>query len=392
MVQEASLTRRRVLISGAGIAGCTLAYWLARRGMRVTVVERSVAQRSSGAPVDVRGPAADVADRMGITRALRVAQTDVSAMRFVTAQGAPAGRVELDALRRSEGDARDIELPRGALAGILADASRSDAEFIYDDHVQLLAQDACGVDVELARGGRHRFDLVIGADGLHSGIRRLTFGPEREFVRHAGLYVATVALSHDFDVGGDIVMCNAPGRSVTIHPGRRKPIAAFIFWHDTIRDFDHRDRQQHEQILARVYAGDGWHVPALLEETRSAVGDLYFDAVSRVDVPRWSVGRVVLVGDAASCVSLFGDGSTLAIAGAHTLAEALGEHGDFETALQEYEARHRALVMPRQQSMALGASVLVPRTRLGLGARNLALRLLPLAAPIWARRRRTPRA
>jgi len=374
--------RRTVLVSGAGIAGCTLAYWLVRSGTRVTVVERSAEQRSSGAPVDVRGPAADIADRMGITRELQQARTDVAGMRFVTAQGAPAARVDLAALRRSEGGSRDVELARGALAAILANASRSDAEFIYDDHVQSLAQDAGGVDVELARGGRRRFDLVVGADGLHSGIRRLTFGPESDFVRHAGLYVATVAPSRDFETGRDIAMCNAPGRSVTIHPGQKKPIAAFIFWHDTIRDFDHRDRHQHEQILARVYAGDGWHVPALLEETRSAAADLYFDAVSRVGVPRWTKGRVTLVGDAASCVSLFGDGSTLAIAGAYTLAEALGEHPNCETALRQYEARHRTLARPRQKSMTLGASLLVPRTRLGLGARNLALRLLPLAAPV----------
>src|SRR5262245_20809805 len=386
------MTPRTVVISGAGIAGCTLAYWLARRGMRVTVVERSTAQRSSGAPVDVRGPAADVADRMGITRALRQAQTDVAGMRFVTAQGVPAARVDVAALRRSQGGAQDIELPRGALAAILADASRSDAEFIYDDHVESLAQDAGGVDVELVRSGRRRFDLVVGADGVHSGIRRLTFGPESDFVRHAGLYVATVALSRDFDAGRDIVMCNAPGRSVTIHPGQTKPMAAFIFWHDAIRDFDHRDCRQHEQILTRVYGGDGWHVPALLEETRCAAVDLYGDAVSRVDLPQCTSRRVALVGYAASCVSLYGDGSTLAIARAYTLAEAFGEHADSETALREYEMRHRALVTPRQKSMTLGASLLVPRTRLGLNARNLALRLLPLAAPVWARRRRTARA
>src|SRR5262249_60300102 len=113
------------------------------------------------------------------------------------------------------------------------------------------------------------------------------------------------------------------------------------------------------------------------------------DAVAGGGSPRWTVGRVALVGDAASCVSLCGDGSTLAIAGAYTLAEALGAHDNYEAALQQYETRHRALVLPRQKSMALGASLLVPRTRLGLGARNLALRLLPLAAPVWARRRRT---
>jgi 2-polyprenyl-6-methoxyphenol hydroxylase-like FAD-dependent oxidoreductase len=383
------MVQRSVLISGAGIAGCTLAYWLARRGVRVTVVERSAAQRSSGAPVDVRGPAFDVVERMGITRELRQAQTTVAGMRFVTARKERAARVDLAALRRGENGARDIELPRGALAAILAAASHNDAEFIYGDYVASMAQDGGGVDVELARGGRRRFDVVIGADGLHSGVRRLMFGPEHQFVNHAGLYVGTVALGRDFDTNNDIVMYNAPGRSVTIHPGQNAPMAAFIFWHDTIREFDHRDRSQHEQILTRVYSGDRWKVPAILAEARCGARDLYFDAVSRVNVPRWTAGRVALVGDAASCVSLFGDGSTLAIAGAYTLAEAVGDRGNLEPALQQYETRHRALAIPRQKSMTLGASLLVPRTRLGLGTRNLALRAFPIIARVWARRRWT---
>src|SRR5262245_43516008 len=379
-----------VLISGAGIAGMTLAYWLARHGRRVTVVERAAGQRSSGSPVDVRGPAAEIADRMGITPRLRAAATHVDGMRFVDGKGRVAARVDTRALRRASAS-RDIELARGDLAAILHEASRDRAELLFGDSIRALTQDASGVDVTFESAAPRRFDLVVGADGLHSGVRRLVFGPEREFVHHAGLYVATTRLSRSFDdVDRDIAMFNAPGRSATIHPGRGRPLAAFIFWRDAIAGLDQRDTAQHRRILQDTYGRDGWHVPALLEEVR-ATGDLFFDSVSRVRMARWSRGRVVLVGDAASCVSLFGDGSTLALAGAYTLAEALAEHGgDHAAAFPAYEARHRRLVEPRQRSVVLGASLLVPKTGAAIALRNAVLRLAPLLVGAqWVRRRAT---
>src|SRR5262245_54974429 len=142
--RRATMERKSILISGAGIAGMTLAYWLARRGMRVTVVERGAGQRSSGSPVDVLGPAADVADRMGITPRLREAATKVDGMRFIDARGRVAARVDTGALRRG-GGGRHIELPRGDLAAILQEASRDSAELIFDDAIRAVAQDAAGV-------------------------------------------------------------------------------------------------------------------------------------------------------------------------------------------------------------------------------------------------------
>jgi 2-polyprenyl-6-methoxyphenol hydroxylase-like FAD-dependent oxidoreductase len=234
-----------------------------------------------------------------------------------------------------------------------------------------------------------RFDLVVGADGLHSGVRRHVFGPEPGFLRHAGLYVATLPLSRSFDgIDRDITMFNAPKRSATIHPARSRPLAAFIFWRDPPAGYDHRDTEQQRRLLADTYRGDGWHVPALLEEMQTT-DDLYFDSVSRVHIGSWAQGRVVLVGDAASCVSLLGDGSTLAMIGAYTLAEALARHsGDYALAYREYEAQHRRLVEPKQRWMTLGASLLVPRTSTGIAMRNAALRLAPLfTAAQWVRRR-----
>ncbi|OXM69041.1 FAD-dependent monooxygenase [Amycolatopsis vastitatis] len=370
------MTERTALISGAGVAGPTLAYWLARAGFRPTVVERAAGLRSSGSPVDVRGPAARVADRMGITAKLREASTSARSLKFVDDAGRRTGRVPMSAL----GAGSDIELPRTDLAEILHDAARDHAEFVFHDSVTELHQDDGGVDVTFERGAPRRFDLVIGADGLHSAVRRLAFGPEEAFTEHMGVYIATLPLSEPPADPTAIVMYNSPGRAVAVHPSRGHGIAAFMFRGDALPGFDHRDTVLHKRMLTDAYAGAGWRVPELLERVREA-DDLYLDAVSRVRLDRWHTGRIALAGDAASCVSLFGDGSTLAMAGAFTLAEELGRTPlDATSAFRRYESAHRKLVEPKQRNVSTAAALLIPATRGGLAARNLGTRLLPLVS------------
>jgi 2-polyprenyl-6-methoxyphenol hydroxylase-like FAD-dependent oxidoreductase len=365
------MTSRRVLISGAGVAGPTLAYFLGRQGVEVTVVERSQGLRSSGNPVDVRGPALPVAERMGIMPRLRDAATSATAMAILNEKGRKVASVAM-AGSRSGGE---VELPRGDLAKILYDAARDDAEFLFDDTIVAMDQDAGGVKVTFDRAAPRHFDLVVGADGLHSLTRRLAFGPESEFVRHMGVYVATMPLDEPVDHPHDILMFNTPGRLISIHPSRGKALVAFIFRGDLVEGFDYRDMEQHKWIVTEAYAGVGWRAPELLERVQAA-DDLYFDSVSHVRLPKWSNGRIVLLGDAASCVSLFGDGSSLAMAGAYTLAQALGAN-DFRNALERYEAEHRKLVEPKQRRVGQAAGLIVPKTRLGIGVRNLVARVWP---------------
>jgi 2-polyprenyl-6-methoxyphenol hydroxylase-like FAD-dependent oxidoreductase len=382
-----------VLISGAGIAGPTLAYWLARHGWRPTVVEHVAALRSSGSPVDVRGPAVQVAEQMGVMARIRQAGTDVTAMRFVNATGRRVGKVNLRALQRAAGS-REVELPRGDLASILYQASRDHAEFLFDDAIVALDQDKHGVSVTFERAHPRRFDLVIGTDGLHSAVRRLAFGPESDLVQHMGLYIATMrldGLDGLLEGGREVVMYNSPGRAVAIHPSRGDALAFFAFRSPVVPGFDHRDTGQHKRLLTAAFADDAWQVPELLKHM-DAADDLYFDGVSRVRVRPWWRGRVALAGDAASCMSLFGDGSSLAMAGAFTLAEELAASpGDHRSAFGRYEARHRRLVDPRQRNIARGTSLLIPATRPGILARNLATRLWPVgAAAGWLRHRLAP--
>jgi 2-polyprenyl-6-methoxyphenol hydroxylase-like FAD-dependent oxidoreductase len=365
------MKQRAVLISGAGVAGPTLAYWLARSGFRPTVVERSEGQRSSGNPVDVRGEAMEVADRMGVLPRLREVATSVSGMAFVNASGRRVGRIAV-----GKPDGTELEVPRADLAAVMYDAAREQAEFLFGDSITALRQDASGVDVTFDKGAPRRFDLVVGADGLHSGVRRLVFGPPSGYVRHLGMYVATLQLGYPAADPSAVLMYNLPGRSVSVHPVNGNAMAAFIFRSPAIPDLDNRDTAACKQIVLDAYRGGGWELPRLLDRV-TAADDLYFDSVSRVRLPAWSRGRVALLGDAASCMSLFGNGSSLAISGAATLARALGAApGDQATAFRAYEAEHRVRVRPTQRGRLVAGALLVPATRAGITARDLAVRVL----------------
>jgi 2-polyprenyl-6-methoxyphenol hydroxylase-like FAD-dependent oxidoreductase len=353
-------------------------------------VERAASLRSSGNPVDVRGPAVAVAERMGVMPRLREAATQVRAMSFVNSAGREVGRVNMRALQQASAS-RDVEVTRSDLAAILFEASQDASEILFGDTIIALNQDDDGVDVTFDKAAPRRFDLVIGADGLHSTTRRLAFGPESAFVRHTGLYVATMPLNIPADNERDVVIHNTPGRMASIHPVHGRALAAFIFRHPAGAGVNHRDLAQHKQILTDAYADDGWRVPELLTRVRTAE-DLWFDSVSQVRLDSWANGRIALLGDAASSVSLFGDGSTLAMAGAHTLAEELAATPtDPHSAFARYEHTHRTLVDPRQGNVATAAALMVPATRAGITARNLATRLWPTAAAVaWIRNQITP--
>ncbi|WP_433372175.1 FAD-dependent monooxygenase [Streptosporangium sp. CA-115845] len=357
---------KTVLISGAGIAGSTLACWLTRHGFEPTVVERVHGQRSSGNPVDVRGPAREVVERMGVLPQLRAAATRVTRLSFVDDHGKRVGGIPMPS--------DDIELPRADLARVLS--STVAADYLYNDTITALHQDPGGVNVTFENAAPRRFDLVIGTDGLHSAVRRLAFGPEQRFIDHLGIYVATLPLPGLALDPHEVLLHNTPGRAVALHPGSDQGGAAFFFRSPAVPGFDHRDTTQHKRLLADAFAGGSWRIPELLDQVRQT-DDLFFDSVSRVRLDSWSTGRIALLGDAASCVSLFGDGSTLAIAGAATLANALAVHrDDHAAAFRAYESQHRLLTSPKQRFVSPASRLLIPATGYGIAARNAGTRLL----------------
>ncbi|QWF79866.1 FAD-dependent monooxygenase [Amycolatopsis sp. CA-230715] len=339
-----------VLVSGAGIAGPTLAHRLVRQGIRVTVVERSGARRGGGGPIDLRGATVELADRMGILDEVEAARTHTRGVCFVDAEGHPVAEFDPTV-------SGDLELERDDLVRILHSATENDVEYVFDDSISALAQDDSGVDVEFERGEPRRFDLVIGADGLHSTVRRLAFGPESSYARYLGLYSASVRVDPGFGREDWGVIHQEPGRTAGVYSYRGKAAAFFAF---RPREFpgDLRETGQQKKLVTETYAGMGWRVPDLLAELEAAE-DLYADAVSQIHLESWSSGRVALIGDAAYCASfLTGMGTSLAMLGAHALAEGLAT-GDHRAVFAHYEEVFRSEVTRHQAGIDESAARIV---------------------------------
>ncbi|MEV8632899.1 FAD-dependent monooxygenase [Streptosporangium sp. NPDC051023] len=364
-------TNKRILISGASIAGLTLAYWLAQRGFQPTVIERAPALRTGGNGVDLRHEAIEVAERMGIMAQVRAAATDVRGMKFVDAADQSVARIDIP-------DAGGVEIMRGDLVALLHRAAGDGVEYIFGDSTTALEQDGDGVTVTFEHAPTRRFDLVIGADGLHSTIRKLAFGPESQFLHHKDHYFAFAGTDASLGEGRWITMYNLPGKMVGIYRSgnHAQAMAYFIFRSRETIDYDHRDVEQQKDLIRAAFAGEpSWRIRDLLE-TALADPDFYFDALSQVRMRSWSTGRIALVGDAAYCASpASGAGAELALVGAYRLAgEIAAAYGDYELAFRRYEEGHRTLV-ERKQQIGANLRLMVPKTRTGRWVRDALVRL-----------------
>jgi 2-polyprenyl-6-methoxyphenol hydroxylase-like FAD-dependent oxidoreductase len=367
---------RDVLISGAGVAGQTLAYWLRRLGFNPVIVERAAAPRDAGQAVDLRGAAIEVASRTGILDAARAARTRTRGMSYVNSAGK-----RLASLDGAFGivDPGDVEIVRGDLVNILYEATRNDVEYIFDDSITGLTDTGDGVAVTFERSAPRTFHLVAGADGLHSRVRGLAFGPEAGFIDHLGLYLSVFTIPNDLKLDHWQLIYVTPGKSVTVTSARDNHEArAIFFFASEPLDYDYRDRGQQEKLLASAFATDGWEVPGLLA-AMPAAPDFYFDSVSQVRMANWSAGRVTLVGDAGYCPSpLSGQGSSLALVGAYVLASELhAAAGDHRGAFAAYHGRMGNFVERSQQIAHGNAKRFTPTSRRAIWLQNQGIRLLP---------------
>ncbi|WP_067830355.1 FAD-dependent monooxygenase [Actinomadura kijaniata] len=334
-----------VLVCGAGVAGAALAYWLRHHGFTPTVVERASRVRGGGYATGLRGEALDVLDRMALLDQVRALDLRLGGAAMTDEDALPV------AIRPT-----DVEILRDDLAGLLYQATRREVEYVFGDSIATLEQTDADVRVTFDRGQPRRFDLVAGADGLHSRTRSLVFGPQERFVRHLGLYTAVFGLPGRFgaEEGGQVH--RVPGKAAGVlatHDGARAR-AALHFASGPLA-YNRDDHGQHKHIVAGRFAGQGRLVRRLLAEMWEAE-DLFFEANAQVEMDRWYAGRVVLVGDAGYCAApSSGRGASQALIGAYILAGELAAGGGHAEAFAAYEREMRGFVAEHQQMGREGA-------------------------------------
>ncbi|MBB5633090.1 2-polyprenyl-6-methoxyphenol hydroxylase-like FAD-dependent oxidoreductase [Cryobacterium mesophilum] len=365
----------RVLISGAGIAGPTLAYWLLRSGHEVTIVERAPALRSGGYLVDFWGAGFEVAERMGIVPELRRRGYVFTDAMAIDRGGRRIASIKPATIMKS--GENYLSIVRSELSAVIYESLQGGAELILDDSVDSLEDDGTVVRVGFESGPVREFDLVVGADGLHSGVRRLAFGPDEQFERYLGIVFAAfesrgyrprdelVAMMYA-EIGFQVLRLSLDDDNALFLVSARHEGAV------------PEERPAQERLLRTVLKEAGWEVPAILELLPKAK-EFFFDAVSQIRMPSWSRGRVVLVGDAGAAPSfLAGQGSALAMVGAYTLGAELARTGDHTEAFARYEERLAPLIRSKQDAAVGLGLAFAPKNGWELFIRNTAMRMMAL--------------
>jgi 2-polyprenyl-6-methoxyphenol hydroxylase-like FAD-dependent oxidoreductase len=376
----------KILISGAGIAGLTLATLLKEQGHDLTVVERDKGLRAEGYMMDFFGSGWDVAERLGLTDKLRAIRYPIERFNFVDAAGHVYASMPLTRVGQALGG-KYVYLRRSDLERILYDrAAQAGVAVDFGREVTALDAREDSVHVTFDDGSAGDFALVFGADGVHSQIRRLVFGDEAQFARFLGAYVAAYHLAdHKFHLGHALNLYEETDRVAAYYPlDDTRMDATYVFRHGET----HVPRDERLAFVRRAYDGAGWIAEDMLKAYRGHE-PIYFDSLTQIVMPRWSKGRVALLGDACGCLTLLaGQGSHMAMAGAYVIAQELARHdGNFASAFAAYEAKLKPAVAKRQADAAGFARVFIPSRRSRPWLRRLVVKAMfsPLLLPLMFR-------
>ena len=338
-----------ILISGAGIAGPALAFWLNKSGYRVTIVELADGIRPGGQTVDLRGAGGDVVERMGLLPEMQARALDQRGLAWIKSDGRRRAEMPVTAFN-GNGIVSKLEILRGDLVDVLYQATKGQTDYRFSTRITELSQNGDAVEATLTDGTKLSVDLVVGADGPHSSVRRLVFGPEEQFVKPLGGYNAWFTAPDTVGLDGWYLMYQAPGLNASMRPSHDPALAkAGLAFRSEPVEYDRRDAEQQRALLAGHFAGAGWQCDALLSAAAES-DDFYFDSFAQVHMPTISQGRVTLAGDAGYCASpLSGVGTSLALVGAYVLAGELGDAGSLDAeriqaGLQRYESVMRPYI------------------------------------------------
>lgn len=365
-----ALNSKKVLIAGASFAGLSSAHWMSELGYDVTIVEIGPGLRRGGTAVDIRGKTVDVVKRMGIIDEIRANRLNLRQWAFKNAND----QTERMLVLRAQGDApseHEFEIERFVLLSILLNAVRDRCEIVFGESIAELRETPAGLDVIFEGGARRQFDLVLGCDGLHSGVRKIWFGEEAQFTHFLQHYFSITIVDKLLIERDTAQMFNVPGKAVMLNAYKNKTDIIFGFVSEQEILYDYRDEAWQRRIIADQFAGVGWRIAELLKEVEGST-NFYFDKLCQIRMPSWSRGRVVLVGDAAYCASpAAGMGGSLAIDGASALSDAMREADDYALAFADYDKRLRPFVDEVQaEAVRMGVETLVPRTEGAIRRRN----------------------
>ncbi|MDM5197239.1 FAD-dependent monooxygenase [Fictibacillus enclensis] len=367
----------KILIVGAGIAGLTLADQLDREGYSVQIIEKAPGLRTEGYMMDFFGAGYDVAEKMGLLKELEKIHYPIEALKVKRADGTTKYSLNYQSLRQLLND-RHFNFMRGDLERVLYERIKDRVPVTYSTTIESLQQDEEGILVELSNETKLNCDLLVGADGIHSKVRKLVFGEEENYVHSMGYQTVAFTFDktskynktdHTFDT------ITEPGRQVSIYPIMGNRIATFFLFSNKDGSLKHHSHEEGIKELKKHFGDMGWVVPDILQESEK-VTDFYFDDVAQTEMTTWTKGRVALVGDACGCVSLVaGQGSSLAMAGAYSLARCLGESkSNIKGALAEYNALMVPQVTKIQKSARKFASFFFPESKWKLMIRDITMR------------------
>jgi 2-polyprenyl-6-methoxyphenol hydroxylase-like FAD-dependent oxidoreductase len=369
-----SANEKKVLVSGASIAGLSTAYWLTKLGYHVTVVEQASGPRLGGAAINIQGDALASAKRMGIFEQLKAHRLPPMRLEFKTADDVTLNPLSLPegTAAPSDDNVEEVEIERDKLVTILLDALPNEVDFLFNNRITGLSETADAIHVTFKQGATSAFDLVFGCDGLHSGVRQLWFGPESEYACFLEHYASLTIVNRLLLAQDTAQLYNTPGKGVLLNAYNGKTDIIFWFYSENELPYDYRDTAQQREIVLQQFAGQGWRTTELLAEVREA-GISYFDKFSQIKMPSWTKGRVALVGDAGYCASpAAGVGASLAMGGAAAVAAALEKHdGDFDAAFQEYNHTLRPFIEEVQATaVTMLNTFFVPKTEEAIRERN----------------------
>ena len=374
------MNNRNILISGAGIAGTTLAFWLQKFGFNPAIIESAPKLREGGYAIDFMGAGYDVAEKMGIVTELKKVDIDFSKLSFVDKNNKEKGTMNYQKIKKFL-NGRAFTFLRSDLAKVIYNGLGKDIEVIFGDTITNIEQDDEKVVVTFRSGTKRNFDLLIGADGLHSNVRNLVFGKETQFEKYYGYYTSSYTINN-FSVGNNAFsMYNVPYKQVAIYSNKESQTTTFfIFTSPGKLSYPHAGTEKQKQILKAAFENSGWKCPQLLSEVDSAT-DFYFDPISQIKMEKWSKGRISLVGDACYCPSLLsGKGSTLAMVGAYVLAGELKEaNGNYQEAFEQYQILFKPFMDKKQQAARFFAKSFIPKSNFGIWLRNTVFKLMSVS-------------